>query len=274
MSKPVNRFTSFADPEEVAATAAAQQQQSQKKTTAANATKKVVIKKAPARAADADEEAFASVTDRPQTVGRGGRGGRGRGDGERREGGDRVEGGRGRGGDGESRGRGERRGGRGRGDGESRGRGERRGGDREGGRGRGEGRGRGPPRLDADGNEIARPERRERKFEGKPREEAHPMDKQDGTGRGRRGDRKDGERRGGWGDKKPVAEGETEENKDGAPAEEEKRAPRREREPREPVVVEEQEEVGFTLDDYINQKSAKGTGLLADTKVARDHEKV
>jgi len=238
MSKPVNRFTSFADPEEVAATAAAQQQQSQKKTTAANATKKVVIKKAPARAADADEEAFASVTDRPQTVGRGGRGGRGRGDGE------------------------------------SRGRGERRGGDREGGRGRGEGRGRGPPRLDADGNEIARPERRERKFEGKPREEAHPMDKQDGTGRGRRGDRKDGERRGGWGDKKPVAEGETEENKDGAPAEEEKRAPRREREPREPVVVEEEEEVGFTLDDYINQKSAKGTGLLADTKVARDHEKV
>lgn len=43
---------------------------------------------------------------------------------------------------------------------------------------------------------------RQDRFAGKPREEAHPMDKQDGTGRGRRGDRKDGNRRGGWGEGK------------------------------------------------------------------------
>lgn len=94
------------------------------------------------------------------------------------------------------------------------------------------------------------------------------MDRQDGTGRGRRGDRKDGDRRGGRGnDAKPDAD--AEESKDEKPKRE-----RKEREPREEKKeepVEEVEEVGFTLDDYMAAKQAKGTGQLAK-KEARAHE--
>jgi len=98
------------------------------------------------------------------------------------------------------------------------------------------------------------------------------MDRQDGTGRGRRGDRKDGDRRGGRGnDAKPEgqADANAEESKDEKPKRE-----RKEREPREEKKeepVEEVEEVGFTLDDYMAAKQAKGTGQLAK-KEARAHE--
>jgi len=89
-------------------------------------------------------------------------------------------------------------------------------GDRRGGEARGRGRGgrggegrggRGgarPVRLDADGNKIFE-ERRERKpFTGKPREEAHPMDRKDGTGRGRKPDAKNGHGKANWGDREDV----------------------------------------------------------------------
>lgn len=226
-----------------------------------DAGKKVVIKKAPASKAVENRDEFESVTDKPATAGRGGRG-RGEGRGGRGRGGDR---------DGQTERRGGERGGRG---GERCGRGR--------GEGRG-GRGRGERRERTEGGDVVegsrgrgeRRERGEKRFEGKSREDAHPMDRQDGTGRGRRGDRKGGNTRGGW-EGKPAAEGE--ENKDGeatgAAPEEEKRAPRREREPRPAVVEEEEEEVGYTLDDYMNDKQAKSKGLMAEEKKIREHEKI
>lgn len=92
------------------------------------------------------------------------------------------------------------------------------------------------------------------------------MDRKDGTGKAHRGDRKGGNTRGGW-------EGKNEETKgaDGAPVEEQKRAPRREKTP-EPV--EEEEEVGYTLDDYFTDKQAKSSGVLGSQKEARKHEKI
>lgn len=93
------------------------------------------------------------------------------------------------------------------------------------------------------------------------------MDRQDGTGRGRRGDRKDGHGRGNWGkDDKPAdSENKAEESKEEKPKRE-----RKEREPREEKKeepVEEVEEVGFTLDDFMAAKQAKSTGLLAKKEV-------
>ena len=94
------------------------------------------------------------------------------------------------------------------------------------------------------------------------------MDRQDGTGRGRRGDRKDGDRRGGWG-----GAGAKSTNLDGeatadAPEEEEKKQAA-------PVQVEEEEEeVGFTLEDYILQKQATSKGQLVEKKEMRQREKV
>lgn len=246
MSKTQNRFTSFQDPEEVQAAAQVQAQQVKKATVQKDAGKKVVIKKA---APVQNTEEFEKVDNKPATAGgRGARGGRGERGGR---GGDRG----GRGGRGERGGRGGERGGRG---------------------GRGERGGR--PRTAATGEDgDATVERAERggyrkKFEGKAREDAHPMDRQDGTGRGRRGDRKDGDRRGGWGGKKPEDGEET--KGDAAPVEEEKkeRAPRVKREP-EPVV-EEEEEVGFTLDDYIAEKAAKSKGLMGSGAQVRNHEKI
>jgi len=94
------------------------------------------------------------------------------------------------------------------------------------------------------------------------------MDRQDGTGRGRRGDRKGGNQKGGWGGKKPAAD-ETVEKTEDAPVEEKKVAA-------EPVVVEEEEEeVGFTLDDYMAEKAAKSKGLVGDNAAKkRSHEKI
>jgi len=115
------------------------------------------------------------------------------------------------------------------------------------------------------------------------------MDRQDGTGRGHRGDRKGGAAgKGTWGDeKKPLIEGETAAVETAKPATEQRE--QRERKPREPrerrerperpaeeekksEPVVEEEEVGFTLDDYFNQKKAKDTGLLKKGEV-RAHEK-
>jgi len=125
------------------------------------------------------------------------------------------------------------------------------------------------PTIGEDGQEVARPQRAERrggrgnKFEGKAREDAHPMDRQDGTGRGRRGDKKGGHGKANWGKDGEVVE----ESKEEKPARE--RKPREEPKP-EPVV---EEEVGFTLDDYMAAKQAKTQGL-AVKKDVRQHEKL
>ena len=107
------------------------------------------------------------------------------------------------------------------------------------------------------------------------------MDRQDGTGRGRRGDRKGGNTRGGWGgqERPLLAEGEAAvigdgATVDGAPVEEEKRAPRERRERVQPAPVEPEEEVGYTLDDYFADKQAKSKGLLAATSELRAKEKI
>jgi len=270
-----NRFGAFAEED----TVAAEVKQVQAAAKAAEPKKKITVKvaKAPVQEAEGAEE-FEKVQNRTQTgfrgAERGGRGGRG---GDRRggRGGDRGgRGGRPEGAQGERREGGERPAGRGRGqrpktadttspavEGEEGPvtqadrpeRAERRGGER---RGRGE---RGPNR-----------------FEGKAREDAHPLDRQDGTGRGRRGDKKGGHGKGNWG--KPV-EGETpvvEEGKEATNGEAKPEKERRERKPREeqpkpePVV---EEEVGFTLDDYIAAQKAKSQGLLKKAEV-RGKEKI
>lgn len=246
MMKP-NRFGAFADETDTAA----EIKQVKVAAKAAEPKKKIVVKAAKAPVEEGEE--FEKVENKNQAQ-RGGapRGGRG---GERR-------GGRG----GERGGRGDRP----RGDGESRG------GDRRG-RGRGDRPRTAMPVLGEDGQEIARPERAERrggrgnKFEGKAREEAHPMDRQDGTGRGRRGDKKAGHGKANWG-KDGEATEENKESKDDKPVRE--RKPREDREPREPKpepIVEE--EVGFTLDDYMVAKQAKSQGLYK-AKDVRQHEKL
>ena len=217
---------------------------------------------------------------RPQTAGRGGRG-RGGGRGDRKDGGgegggrgqrrdrDGGEGGRGRGGNrdgGEGGGRGQRRGG----DGEGRGRGGR---PRTGG-GDGEARGRGDRAGEMGVDKAGRGGRdgrpKQERFQGKAREEAHPMDRQDGTGRGRRGDRKDGNRRGGWGGDKVQSTDDAAIRTD-APEEEEKKEPTP---VPAPVEEESEEEIGTTLDEYRAQQAATSKGLLAESKEMRAREKV
>lgn len=276
-----NRFGAFAEEDQVAAEV--KQVQVEKK--AVETKKKITVKVAKAPIDIEGAEEFEKVQDKnlPSRGGDRGRGGRGGRGGER--------GGRGgeRGGRGGDRPRGDRVEGQ---------EGERRGGDRRG-RGRGDRPRTAAPTVAIDGVEVVvadgeqrpvreRAERRGRggergpRFEGKAREDAHPMDRQDGTGRGRRGDKKGGHGKGNW--------GKDEENKDGAPVVEgeerkerrEPREPRERREPREPrePKVEEvkpepivEEEVGFTLDDYLAAKQAKSQGLCKKNE-AREHQKI
>lgn len=96
------------------------------------------------------------------------------------------------------------------------------------------------------------------------------MDRQDGTGKGRRGDRKGGHGKGNWGKEGEEANNANEENKEEKPRRERKeREPREEKKAEEPVV--EEEEVGFTLDDYMATRNQ--TGLLAK-KEGRQVEKM
>jgi len=106
---------------------------------------------------------------------------------------------------------------RGRG-GNNREQGERReGGNREGGRGR-------PRTAVVEGDDGPAVERAEAggqrgKYTGKAREEAHPYDRKDGTGRAHRGDRKGGAVKGTWGEKKDADTEKVDEAKDDVDAE-------------------------------------------------------
>ena len=126
-----------------------------------------------------------------------------------------------------------------------------RGGDR-GGRGRGGGfnRPRTAVHTDADGNPVEQRERGQRQpFRGKPREDGHPYDRQDGTGKGRRGDKKGGHGKANWGaqdDKVYKKKGEETEEKKAEETVEEKKEP-------EPQYVEEI--VGYSLEDFLADKS-------------------
>jgi len=255
-----NRFTAFADEDQVAAETKNVQAQATK---VAEPKKKTVVKvaKAPAQEVENAEE-FEKVEQKGQ-ANRGGERGRGRG---------------GRGGE---RGRGGQRGERGprpeRIEGE----------ERRGGRGRG---GRGdrpktaqPTHADGSAAEVVadKPKNEQSRGSrgGRRDGQGKPGDRQDGTGRGGRV-RKDGPR------KQFDAEGNeiaAEERKEREPREpREKREPReprekRERKPeeekKEPEPVVEEEEEGFTLEDYEQAKKAKSQGLLKHN-AARQHEKI
>lgn len=168
----------------------------------------------------------------------------------------------------QERGRGGR-GGRGGEGGEYRGRGgEGRG---RGGRGRGGGdRPRTGYKLDADGNKVQFQERGPPgKFEGKPRENWHPFDKESGAGRGRRPtDRKGGAGKFNTGErpdrayKRKGEDGEAEPKAEGAPADGEEAkgedAPveveeeKKEEKPKEEVI---EEIIGYSLDDFRKTKN-------------------
>jgi len=129
-------------------------------------------------------------------------------------------------------------------------------GDRRGRGGRGGAR---PVRLDADGNKIgAGSNNRERRpFTGKPREDAHPMDRKDGTGRGRRPQvKKDGAGKGNVGlGEDQIYKRKGEEN---APEEEKKEEAPREEEKPEPKVQYKEEVIGVSMDDFFGARKATG----------------
>lgn len=274
----MNRFAAFAEQDEHHAAATGAAAQPKKAAPAKEATKKVVVVKKPKTAEPGQRgdgiEEYQATTNERQHAPRGGRGGRGNGD--------------------RPRGDGERGGFRGRGEGRGRG------GRGRGGRGRGGAEGARPVTSGGAGGENedvnaeAQTEDRtqrsrrggynprgphtEHRHEGKDHDGLPFFERKQGDkpGQGRKDFKKGGHGKGNWGDNtKPVAdqvEGETK------PAgEETKEAPRRERRERkpepEPEKVEEVEEVGFTLQDYLNQKAAKTTGVLGATGT-REHEKL
>jgi len=112
-----------------------------------------------------------------------------------------------------------------------------------------------PVRLDADGNKVgAGSNNRERRpFTGKPREEAHPMDRRDGTGRGRRPQNKrDGHGKGNVGHSDDVAYKKKDDvNQESAAKEETKEEPKVE----EPKVIVKEETLGISMDDFFANRS-------------------
>lgn len=209
----MNRFKTFADPEEVAAAAAFKKTEQKKQAPKEN--KKVVIKKVE-NAAAAGDDGFESVDDRRNAPK------------DKRPATGNTRGGRG--------GRGDRRGGRG---------------------------GRGVAREGG------------RRFEGKPREDAHPMDKKSGTGRGKRDTQKGGHGKGNWGTDKAAADAGkkevVEETKDEPVKTNDNEVEEQKVEEFEEVTIVQ--EVGISLDDFLAQKAAASTGLLNQKAAGRSHEK-
>lgn len=148
-----------------------------------------------------------------------------------------------------------------------------RGGER-GGRGRGERGGRGgergprPVRTDADGNPIREEnEIKRRPYTGKPREEAHPMDRKSGTGRGRRPiNKKDGHGKGNVGQSEDVAY--KKKNEDGTEEAVQAEEPKEEKKEEEPKVIIKEEVIGVSMDDFL------GTRARVGPKQGRDAEGV
>jgi hypothetical protein len=141
-----------------------------------------------------------------------------------------------------------------------------------------------PVRRDDEGNLVgAGSNNRERKpFTGKAREEGHPYDRKDGTGRGRRPVKKDGHGKGNVGDdqamnyKRKGTDAEAEEKATG-----EEEAKVAEPKVEEPKVIIKEEIIGVSMDDFFQGRSGKGKvqGRAAegvkDAKVsANDAEKV
>jgi plasminogen activator inhibitor 1 RNA-binding protein len=122
-----------------------------------------------------------------------------------------------------------------------------------GGRGGAGGRPRTAARTDGDGNPIE--QKRERKpFQGKAREDAHPYDRRDGTGKANRGDKKGGHGKGNWG--KEGVYKKKEEDTAEKPAETTEEPVEEEKKEAEPEYVEEI--LGFSLDDFLSGKQTVG----------------
>ena len=154
-----------------------------------------------------------------------------------------------------------------------------RGGDRGGRGGRG---GRRALETDAEGNPVVdRPRRERQPFRGKPREDAHPYDRKDGTGRAHRGDKKDGHGKGNWGGAKDdkVYKKKGEETEERAAEEETKEeAPVKKAPPKQEYV---EEILGYSLDDFMKDKTVVGKkaeraseGIKGQKVVANDATKV
>jgi len=112
-----------------------------------------------------------------------------------------------------------------------------------------------PVRLDADGNKVgAGSNNRERRpFAGKPREDAHPMDRRDGTGRGRRPQNKrDGHGKGNVGHSDDVAYKKKDDLNEGEAAKEETKE---EQKVEEPKVIVKEETLGISMDDFFANRS-------------------
>lgn len=140
-----------------------------------------------------------------------------------------------------------------------------------------------PVRMDADGNKVgAGSNARERRpFTGKPREDAHPMDRQSGTGRGRKPQNKrDGHGKGNVGQRDDVAykKKTDEQPAEETPAQEEqKEAPKEE----EPKVIIKEEVIGISMDDFFANRQRVGRkegreaeGVKGSKVLANESEKV
>jgi hypothetical protein len=136
-----------------------------------------------------------------------------------------------------------------------------------------------PRRMDADGKPLGDRPHNNKRFEGKPREEYHPMDKKDGTGRGGRRpyNKRDGEgQRKREGDEAYKKKGDTEEAKvEGEAAEVKAVEPKVE----EPKVITKTEVIGISMDDFfqgrqmLSAKEARAAEALKVKTTENNQEK-
>ena len=127
-----------------------------------------------------------------------------------------------------------------------------------------------------------------RRYEGKPREDAHPMDRKSGTGRGKRDTQKGGHGKGNWGTDKGAADaaqkdeiGDADDKKEettgaatsaaAAATDDATQDKVEEKKVEEFEEVVEIQDVGMTLDDFLAQKSANSKGLLDKRAAGRAH---
>lgn len=145
------------------------------------------------------------------------------------------------------------------------------------------GRGQRPIRTDADGNKVGagnNNQRERRPYTGKPREDAHPMDRRSGTGRGRRPEnKKEGHGKGNVGQRDDVAY----KKKTDDAGEEEQVEEKKEEAPKveEPKVIIKEEVIGISIEDFfanrqrIGKKEGREAEGVKDAKVqAKGDEKV
>lgn len=116
-------------------------------------------------------------------------------------------------------------------------------------------------RTDADGNKIGggNNNKERRPFTGKAREDAHPMDRRSGTGRGRRPqNKKDGHGRGNVGQRDDVAYKKKSEETPAEGEEKPKEEVKEEKKEEEPKVIVKEEIIGVSMDDFFAGRTKVG----------------